>query len=267
MIECPPASWYAANARYRPAVYMLTRKGEEALKQHGMFNPKPKSGEPFAHELMVNLFHAPLELGVSENPKLSLTSSTEILHHPKCPVETRLAKHPFRIPISFTYTAPKSRHSARINTHIRHDGDPFGVAYTEGETTSRIFFPGIEADRTTEPLSPVQYGRSSIRRELYAIKEAAKYKTYRTHYGIPTYLVPFVTTNPIRMNAMMALVEELSGGRGSKMILFKNIPDFSVFESFPPPTGHFLTEPWQRVGHPPFDIVGELKEAANKSGP
>ena len=267
VIDCPQASWHAANARYRPAVYMLTSKGVEALKQHGMFNPKPKSGEPFAHELMVNLFHASLELGVRDNSKLSFISSAEILGNSKCPEETRLEKRPFRVPISFFYTAPKSRHSVHIKTHIRHDGDPFGIAYTEGGTTARIFFPGIEADRTTEPLSPEEYGRSSIRRKLYAIKEAAKNKTYRAHYGIPNYIVPFVTINPTHMYAMMALVNELSDGRGSKMILFKNIPDFSSFETFPPATDHFLSEPWQRVGYPPFDIVGELKDAANKTGP
>src|SRR5690349_11252194 len=35
LIDCPPESWGAANARYRPAVYQLTDKGRKVLKEKG----------------------------------------------------------------------------------------------------------------------------------------------------------------------------------------------------------------------------------------
>ena len=44
----------------------------------------------------------------------------------------------------------------------------------------------------------------------------------------------------------------MTGGRGSKILLFKTFPSFTSPERPPPPSGHMLTEPWQRVGFPPL---------------
>ena len=39
------------------------------------------------------------------------------------------------------------------------------------------------------------------------------------------------------------------------MILFKTYPALTSFEKPWPPSGHMLTEDWQRVGHPPFNFL------------
>lgn len=263
VIDCPPASWHAANARYRPAVYMLTRKGDDALRSRGIA-PARKSGNEFCHELMISLFHASVALGVSDDAKLSLITTEDIVAHPSCPKATRVLSDPFAIPVSFSYLAPKSGTRSHIEQTIRHDGEPFGLAYTANGATVRLFFPGIEADRRTEPLSAERSGRTSIRKKLCAIREVARHRLYEKHLGIPNYLVPIITTSEVHKRSMMTLVDELSGGKGSRMLLFKSMADFSAFERFPKPSGHFLTEPWERVGHPTFDIVEELKKAATE---
>ena len=47
----------------------------------------------------------------------------------------------------------------------------------------------------------------------------------------------------------------MTRGAGSKTILFKTFPALTSFEKPRPPSGHMLTEDWQRVGHPPFNFL------------
>ena len=53
---------------------------------------------------------------------------------------------------------------------------------------------------------------------------------------------------------MMELLDRMTGGRGSKMFLFKTFPSFTSPEKPPPADGHMLTAPWQRVGYPPLHL-------------
>jgi hypothetical protein len=53
---------------------------------------------------------------------------------------------------------------------------------------------------------------------------------------------------------MAALLDRLTGGRGAKMFLFKTFPSFTSFEKPPAATGHMLTQPWHRLGHPEFHL-------------
>ena len=54
---------------------------------------------------------------------------------------------------------------------------------------------------------------------------------------------------------MMKLLERITGGAGSKVMLFKTFPRFTSFKKPLPPSGHMLTEDWQRVGYPPFNFL------------
>ena len=53
------------------------------------------------------------------------------------------------------------------------------------------------------------------------------------------------------MRSMMDLLGRATGGRGSKMFLFKTFPSFTSPEKPLPASGHMLTVPWERVGFPP----------------
>jgi hypothetical protein len=249
LIDCPNPSWAAANARYRPAVYGLTKKGEALLKERGLYVPRPKTGHEFNHELMVCLIQASFELGARKHG-LRIISAQDILDNERCPRSTRFEKHPWRLPVSFLYDGHP------VDQFVECDGDFFGLANSEGDT---LFFPGFEADRRTEPLEPEDYDRPSIKKKLIAYRELARQRTYKQRYGLPTAVIAFVTINEQHKRSLMRVVDKITDGHGSKLFLFKSMPNFASFENFPPPTGHMLSEPWQRVGHPDFDILKELK--------
>lgn len=251
----PAASWAAANARYRPAVYELLEKGEQALKEHGRWRRRLKTGNSFPHELMVCLIQASFELGSREHG-LQLIKAQDILDHPKCPLHTRHAKHPWAIPISFNYN--NGRETRYIEQFVETDGEFFGLARVHAAGRTTIIFPGFEADRRTEPLEPEAYERSSIKKKLLALRKIASSGVYQSRFGMPNAIVPFVTINETHMRSIMQVVERITDGKGSKLFLFRSLPSFATFEHFPPATGHMISEPWLRVGHSPYHILKEL---------
>ena len=53
----------------------------------------------------------------------------------------------------------------------------------------------------------------------------------------------------------MRALQKVTDGKESRMFLFKKPPAFHSFEKPPAAGGHMLTEPWQRVGHPPLNLT------------
>ena len=249
LIECPNGSWAAANARYRPAVYGLTRKGERLLKDRGLWVPHSKTVNDFNHELMVCLIQASFVLGAREHG-LTLIAADDILTHPSCPRERRYETNPWAVPVSFQF----NKH--QIDKTVETDGAFFGLAREDNTT---LIFPGFEADRATEPLEPQNYERSGIQIKFVQLRAIASQRIFQTRYGLPNAIIPFITINETHKRALMRVLELLTNGKGSKLFIFKSMPNFASFENFPSPTGHMVTEPWERVGHPPYDILKELK--------
>lgn len=253
LIDCPDASWGAANARQRPAVYMLTKTGERELKRCGLYRPLTKTGEGFKHEFMRCLVEASFELGAIESG-VRLITAPEILAHPSCPQSTRRSKTPFEIPdVSYTFVSPSGHRKSRTRK-IAHDGEPLGFAF--GDRT--VFTPGREIDRDTEPGDSEDPFRTSWRDKFLSIRQADRDDLYRKRLGIPNNFIPFVTIGPYPMRHMMDILDDATNGRGSKIMLFTHIPDFTSFETFPPATGWALTSDWQRVGHEPFNFLRAL---------
>ena len=254
-LKCPAESWRAANSRYRPAVYALTLKGKTVLKERGLYKLSFKLGNDFAHDFGSCLIPASFKLGALASPALRFVSAQEIIDYPRCPQTTRDAPEPFAVPVSYTHKA------TRIDTHKEHDWEPFGIALKLGNGKERkILFPGHEFDRTTEPLETDDVHRTSMTRHLLSILALLDHG-YERHFGTGRFFVPVVTIGEQRMQSIMRLVGKLTDGKGSRHILFKHIDDFSSYANFPPATGHMLTEPWQRAGFEPFDILKEIGAA------
>ena len=249
-LRCPSQSWQAANARYRPAVYALTPKARSLALAEGP--PSIRLTNDFAHDLGCCIVAASFRIGVLQDPNLRFISSREILDHPACPAATRTAADPLAIPVSY-------QHGAETVTGTKtHDWSPWGIGRKRADGRERrIFFPGHEFDRSTEPLETSDARRSSIVRHLLSIL-ALLDGGYRKHFGLPAVFVPIVTIGECRMRSMMRLLLKLTDGRGSRHILFKHVADFASYAPFPPATGHMLTEPWERVGHTPFSILDAL---------
>jgi hypothetical protein len=140
-------------------------------------------------------------------------------------------------------------------THIAADGHPFGIERPAAGRRVFFFCPGVEADCGTEPIDTSDFQRSSLFKKFLLYLAVDAQDIARSHFGFPSFYVPFVTTNAARVTSMMKVLERVTGGAGSKNILFKTFPAFTSFEKPRPPSGHMLTEDWHRVGYPPFNFL------------
>jgi hypothetical protein len=92
-------------------------------------------------------------------------------------------------------------------------------------------------------------------KKLCAYIAIAEQGLYRSHFGFPNFFVPFVAPTATRIQSMMRLLEKLTGGRGSKMFLFRVFSALRSPESPPKAGGHMLTDAWQRLGYPPLSLI------------
>jgi len=237
-----------ADANYRRLIYQLDERGSRVLRERGTSLLAKSYHHNFAHELMVSQITASVELGTIENSNVRLITWPEILANDNTPLSTRSAATPGAIRVSYSLRGETRR------DEISADARPFGLERTIDDKRSYLFFPGIEADCATEPLDASDLDRSSIAKKFCAYLAIAEQGIYRSHFGFPNFFVPFITTNDARMRSMMELLDRLTGGRGSKMFLFKTFPSFTSPEKPPPANGHMLIAPWQRAGHPPLHL-------------
>lgn len=235
-----------ADANYRHLVYELDERGAKLLRDRGSPFLSKSYHHNFAHELMVALITASIELGTKDNANIRLITWPEILASDNLPQTTRASPKPESIRVSYSL-----RGEMRTDA-ITADARPFGLERTIAGKRSYLFFPGIEADCGTEPIDAGDPGRSSILKKFSAYTAIAEQGVHRTHFGFPNFFVPFVTTSAPRLRSMMELLDRLTAGSGSKIIVFKTFPSFTSPEKPPAPSGHMLTAPWQRVGFPPL---------------
>ena len=242
----PQQQRQTADANYRRLIYQLDERGSRVLRERGLPFLSKSHHHNFAHELMVAQLTASIELGTKENSSVRLITWREILANANTPQATRDSPTPATIRVTY------SLRGETRSDEITADARPFGLERTVDGRRSYLFFPGIEADCATEPLDAGDIDRSSIAKKLSAYVAIGDNAMYRSHFGFPNFFVPFVTTGGARMHSMMQLLNRLTGGRGSKMFLFKTFPSFASPDTPPPANGHMVTAPWQRVGFPPL---------------
>jgi hypothetical protein len=198
---------------------------------------------------MVSQITASFELGTRERTNVRLITWPEILANPSTPEATRQSPTAASIPV--TFAANGERHSINVNADAR----PFGIERVIAGSRTYLFFPGIEADCGTEPVETAGFERSSIAKKFAAYIAIAEQGIYRSHFGFPNFLVPIIAPTRVRMESMMTLLQRMTGGRGSKMFLFKTFPILSSVEKAPEAGGHMLTEPWLRTGFEPLTLT------------
>jgi len=237
-----------ADANYRPLIYELDERGVRLLRERGLAVAPNGYRRNFAHELMIAQITASIELGTRANPTIRLIGWAEIVAKESTPAALRKSAIPTAVSVAYRF-----RGQTRTEQIIA-DARPFGLERVIDRARSYLFFPGIEADCGTEPVDTGDPERSSIARKFSAYLAIAEQGLHRSHFGFPNFFVPFVTTSAVRTRSMMELLDRLTDGRGSKILLFKTFPSFASAEKPPAPSGHMLTEPWQRVGFPPLSL-------------
>jgi hypothetical protein len=262
-LRCPDIS------EDREAVYALTTRGEDELTRRGMYRGIEKSGKVFTEELASCMVRASFHIGAKEHG-INIMSSEKILRNEECPETTRGAKEPFKFPVNFSYTTPKTKkHEPKtynIDRNIEHDCQPFGLWRPAEPDPIDKYIPGMEIDMDTEGYRITDYKRVSVQHHLLGILAATKSDTYKKHLGIPNALIPFVCVGAKRMEGAMKLLDDLTDGKGAKNILFAYIPDFRDGREFPPATGWAITKDWLRAGTEddgmplqPFNFLEELQ--------
>jgi len=237
-----------ASANCRRQIYELADRGIRLMHERGLNCQRTRTPSNFAHELMTCQLMASFELGGRETTNRLITW-TDILQSRSLPDATRTLQKPLQIPVSVTIDGTS------ISTHVIADGTPFGIARVSFDEPAYFFCPGVEADCGTEPIDASDFQRSSLYKKFLFYLAIDAQGIYQSHFGFPNLYVPIITTNAARMSSMMRLLERITGGAGSKNILFKTFPAFTSPGKPPPPSGHMLTEDWQRVGHPPFNFL------------
>ena len=251
LLNRPHQQRQTATSNCQRLIYELDDKGIGFLRDRGLPHLSKSYHRNFAHELMVCRIVASFELGARRFTSVRLVTWPEIMASENTPLATRNSSSPASIPVSFAFRGEQ------CSLNVSADARPFGLERTDPDASKAyFFFPGIEADCGTEPVeTSSDLDRSSLLKKFVAYRAVAEQGLYKSHFGFPNFLVPIITTSAARMRSMMALLEKITGGRGSKMFLFKTFPSFTSVERPPLPPGHMLLTPWQRAGFEALDLT------------
>ncbi|MGA2496068.1 MAG: replication-relaxation family protein [Roseiarcus sp.] len=226
----------------RKLAYELDKRGIEYLRQNGRVIPDRRYVRNFTHAALASHATASIEAGISVTPNARLITWSEILASQNMPAATKRMEHPAGMHIAYEIEGV-----IREKT-VRADSSPFGIVLELADRKKFRFFPGIEADTGTEPITVSDFERTSIFSKFKAYLAIEAAETYRTHFGFPVFFVPFITTSASRMRSMMDELDRITDGRGSKTLIFK----VANRESTP---GYLFAEPWERVGHDPIILL------------
>jgi len=207
----------------RPFVYGLGKKGARALREHGhevdpsvdWTEKNKRAGSVFIeHTLAVADFMIGLELACRARGDISLIREDEIIA--AAPERTRTAREPLR------WLVDKVVMGKRETFSVVPDG-LFGLAFPNG--TAAYFV--LEIDRGTIPITRTDAQGTLAWRKNIAYKLATYYEGWKAgrhdkQFGIKQMRVAMLTASPERVRNMLAIVDEITGGRGSSFFLFVN---------------------------------------------
>jgi hypothetical protein len=235
-----------------PLYYELADRGKERLEaRHVDVETGPYQGS-FDHQIMVYQAMASFRLAAKErSDELRFVPWSTIRTSPNLSAEAREAvKHSHSIPVTVRVHGSK-------DVKVTADDYPFGLELTKNGTY--IFFPGVEIEYSRKRRATRDFNAQSLRRKFFTHASIIEGKVYRSYFGFRRYYVPFIFTTVQEMNSAMKHLEGMVRAgevteNAAQFLLFKNQPAPGSYEK-PSPTGHMVSDPWHRVGHPPFQIL------------
>jgi len=205
----------------RPFVYGLGKKGAKALREQGgsidiggdWTEKNKRAGAIFIeHTLEVADFMTGLELACRTRGDAELMREHEILA--LAPEETRTAREPLRWKVDKVIVGRKETFA------VVPDG-LFGLVFPD--ETAAYFV--LEVDRGTIPLIRTDVPgtpawRKSISYKLSTYWEGWKEQQHLAQFGVKQVRVAMVTSSAERVRNMLAVIDEITEGRGSNFFLF-----------------------------------------------
>ena len=228
------------NANYRFLIYQLAFRGEQMLKDAGVWTPEPAFGDKilFAHSLMVSETIASLEL-----------ACRSMIWWPE--IATRLNDPERHIAVEIAH----GNATATFDYYNDSNG-PFGIRYPDG--TARFF--SLEAEHTNQ-VDCNNLRKTSFLKKFLAIKHIMDTGAYKKAWRIPNLVTLVATSSQARIDTMKELILRETNGKGVRYIAFYKIP---VMEGLEPskPTPEMFTQPWQRAGHPDLFLNEPVEKRA-----
>jgi hypothetical protein len=226
--------------------YENTPKAEAYLSSLGFTPFRRADSSPFGHQVMTHRILASFEIGVNADKRVVPLWPEDLIASEKTPEKTRNAKHPFQIPVSYTYK------DKRYDTAVRPDAKVFGFNRTHFER-GRFIFIALEVDCGNEPVQAKNYERTHIARKFIEYDAIIEQEIHKSHFGIPNLYPMFITTSPLRQRSFMDCLASLSL-KNNKYFAFSWRPD-TYSRTYAPATGHMFTRQYERVGHEPLSLI------------
>ena len=198
-------------------VYGLAPKGARALREYrhrfggeGDWTEKNKrAGAIFInHTLAVATFMTALEISCRARSDVDLICEQEIIAN--APGQTRVAREPLR------WVVRPERGRNEIWSVV-----PDGLfALSFADRTASYFL--LEIDRGTIPIVRNTLDHRSIARKLATYYEGWRIGRHVEQFGVKQMRVLMLTSSAARMNNMLSVVDDLTGGRGSGFFVFSH---------------------------------------------
>jgi hypothetical protein len=212
-------------------IYAKGTRADKALKAAGIQPIKhPDTGDQFWHQMFIDDIVLSFEIACKQKG-IPFKDQYEIL-----------GDKPLELPchISYTFGTGKTHKSDRA---LGPD-----ALFAIGDT-----YFALEADRGTEPIERSNLEQTSYLRKFLQYRDVLKNKTYLSEWGIPNLMVLHISNRQDRTDALSTyLAEELKGKSESQC--FKAAPALASTAKAPRPLTTLLTDPYERVGHPPYTI-------------
>jgi len=175
-------------------VYRLTPGGYARLAEiHKLDLYTWKKTDPFIHRYGTSSWTFALDLGCSTRPNLAHISSEDLLNDTRCPDARRdnaSKVNPLSIPTSEGDLIPD---------------DLNGIKYI---AENKALFLSLELDRRTETTNPRVHKDSIIAKKVRQYVEIISGRTYRAHWGIPSFMPVFWTISETHKNYLRDYVRE-----------------------------------------------------------
>lgn len=199
----------------RPMIYGLGRRGALALRDWHQrareatdwTERNKRAGAKFIeHTLAIADFMVGLELACRDRDDIQLVRESEIIA--AAPERTRKAREPLRLVV------PGLDNKLGVSSVVA-DG-LFGLVFPDETATYFL----LEMDRGSMPVTRSRFDQTSIKRKLAVYWEAWRQGRHADHFGIKQVRVLTVTGSEARVENMIEVVRDITGGKGSNFFLF-----------------------------------------------
>lgn len=207
----------------RPMIYALGGRGQRALSEQGhecgierdWTERNKRAGAKFiAHTLALADVLVGMEIACRDHGEIKLLDEREILL--SAPERTRQSREPLRLSVPGL--------SNRIGVSSVVPDGLFGLSFPDD--TASYFL--LEVDRGSMPVTRSRFDRSSFSRKLTVYWEVWKAGRHVQHLGLKQLRVLTVTDTRKRLEHMLDVVREITGGKGSGFFLFATFDELNA---------------------------------------